>query len=484
MPNMPKISESEWEIMKVVWRQSPLIAEQIVSQLSNKIEWSDQTVKNHHHTSCGKTNDFPDIKSNRKGLLQMNFAIKIKNKIRSLVAVPMATLIVFGTIGAPSTTPVAMAAKTAGQTDSIESVFKLSSDWGLIQAVNKGLVTKTNQSVTKNGVTVTVKEILFDEAQLTVGYLEHVAADRKQEPLFRPVIWNGEEMHSANFSDAVQIDDQTTAHFLTVSNMGKFPDQFEMKLREVRVPEADSSDLWELAIPVKKVTKETTVLKPMMTKSSGDTTYTIKEIAITPSSTAVKFELKHPKYAEEFRYHPAMKLEDETGMIYEDKGLSFGKYKPPTEEGYSNEHVFMFSPFQTVPKSIKIGFVHDRLLFEYEAKPERYEAVVEHKPTAEKPIVLKRSKSGLVKINDIRYGKDKTEIRFQTEGPDPYRVSLWLKADGEEWFALKKVVDPKTYTFVAEFPALPSNAKLTITSTEIREPNYVPELAMTIPVKS
>ncbi|KZE74919.1 transcriptional regulator [Paenibacillus elgii] len=45
MPNMPKISESEWEIMKVIWRQSPLIAEQIVSQLSNKIEWSDQTVR-------------------------------------------------------------------------------------------------------------------------------------------------------------------------------------------------------------------------------------------------------------------------------------------------------------------------------------------------------------------------------------------------------------------------------------------------------
>ena len=127
----------------------------------------------------------------------MNFAIKIKNKIRSLVAIPMAALIVFGTIGASSTTPVAMAAKTAGQTGSIESVFKLSSDWGLIQALNKGLVSKTNQSVTKNGVTVTVKEVLFDEAQLTVGYVEHVAADRQQEPLFRPVNRNGDEMHSA-----------------------------------------------------------------------------------------------------------------------------------------------------------------------------------------------------------------------------------------------------------------------------------------------
>ncbi|MFB0843100.1 BlaI/MecI/CopY family transcriptional regulator [Paenibacillus oleatilyticus] len=45
MSNVPKISESEWEIMKVIWSQSPLTAEQIVLQLSDKMEWSDQTVR-------------------------------------------------------------------------------------------------------------------------------------------------------------------------------------------------------------------------------------------------------------------------------------------------------------------------------------------------------------------------------------------------------------------------------------------------------
>lgn len=45
MNNVPKISESEWEIMKVIWKQSPLTAEQIVLQLPGGIEWSDQTVR-------------------------------------------------------------------------------------------------------------------------------------------------------------------------------------------------------------------------------------------------------------------------------------------------------------------------------------------------------------------------------------------------------------------------------------------------------
>ncbi|MGN7359072.1 BlaI/MecI/CopY family transcriptional regulator [Paenibacillus sp. SAF-054] len=45
MESMPKISESEWEIMKIVWRESPQTAEQIANQLPEGTEWSDQTVR-------------------------------------------------------------------------------------------------------------------------------------------------------------------------------------------------------------------------------------------------------------------------------------------------------------------------------------------------------------------------------------------------------------------------------------------------------
>lgn len=45
MESMPKISESEWEIMKIVWKENPLTAEQIVQHLPADTEWSDQTVR-------------------------------------------------------------------------------------------------------------------------------------------------------------------------------------------------------------------------------------------------------------------------------------------------------------------------------------------------------------------------------------------------------------------------------------------------------
>lgn len=45
MEIMPKISESEWEIMKVIWRENPMTAEQIVQHLPEDTDWSDQTVR-------------------------------------------------------------------------------------------------------------------------------------------------------------------------------------------------------------------------------------------------------------------------------------------------------------------------------------------------------------------------------------------------------------------------------------------------------
>jgi BlaI family penicillinase repressor len=40
-----KISESEWRVCKVLWRKSPLTANEIVEQLGDKSNWSPRTIK-------------------------------------------------------------------------------------------------------------------------------------------------------------------------------------------------------------------------------------------------------------------------------------------------------------------------------------------------------------------------------------------------------------------------------------------------------
>jgi len=45
MNKISKISESEWEVMKLLWKSSPLTSEEIIQDLSAKHSWSAQTIK-------------------------------------------------------------------------------------------------------------------------------------------------------------------------------------------------------------------------------------------------------------------------------------------------------------------------------------------------------------------------------------------------------------------------------------------------------
>lgn len=45
MRKTPRISEAEWQIMKVVWKEHPLTAEHIIQRLADKTAWHRKTVK-------------------------------------------------------------------------------------------------------------------------------------------------------------------------------------------------------------------------------------------------------------------------------------------------------------------------------------------------------------------------------------------------------------------------------------------------------
>ena len=45
MKEVPKISEAEYEVMKVIWERNPITANEIVEKLSEKTEWQPKTVK-------------------------------------------------------------------------------------------------------------------------------------------------------------------------------------------------------------------------------------------------------------------------------------------------------------------------------------------------------------------------------------------------------------------------------------------------------
>jgi len=45
MKKVPKISESEWTVMRVLWTISPLTANEVIERLTGKTKWKPKTVK-------------------------------------------------------------------------------------------------------------------------------------------------------------------------------------------------------------------------------------------------------------------------------------------------------------------------------------------------------------------------------------------------------------------------------------------------------
>jgi len=45
MKKLPKISESEWLVMRVLWSNSPLAANEVFEQLESQTKWKPKTVK-------------------------------------------------------------------------------------------------------------------------------------------------------------------------------------------------------------------------------------------------------------------------------------------------------------------------------------------------------------------------------------------------------------------------------------------------------
>jgi BlaI family penicillinase repressor len=45
MKKLPKISESEWLVMRVLWSNGPLTANEVVKELAGKTKWKPKTIK-------------------------------------------------------------------------------------------------------------------------------------------------------------------------------------------------------------------------------------------------------------------------------------------------------------------------------------------------------------------------------------------------------------------------------------------------------
>ena len=45
MPHKPRISDAEWQVMRVLWRKSPMTVREVIEILSKKTTWKSETIR-------------------------------------------------------------------------------------------------------------------------------------------------------------------------------------------------------------------------------------------------------------------------------------------------------------------------------------------------------------------------------------------------------------------------------------------------------
>ncbi|MDR9854953.1 DUF4179 domain-containing protein [Paenibacillus sp. VCA1] len=207
-------------------------------------------------------------------------------------------------IGSGFVSPVM--AQALKQIPFLESVFNLAGDKGLQKASEAGYAVNANQSVTHNGVTIRLSEVVYDGSRLSFVLTKEMAGDGGNQGTANN--WY-EELVRSKGSSYVFIDFYVNNKLIN-SSMGyssggdkapgsllvhgldspglNIPDQFELKL-VMRF--SNDGVPYEFTLPVKKTNDNNIVLTPGETKVFDHIHMKAAKLEITPVTTRLEMEI-------------------------------------------------------------------------------------------------------------------------------------------------------------------------------------------------
>ncbi|MGM1050287.1 MAG: DUF4179 domain-containing protein [Bacillota bacterium] len=301
---------------------------------------------------------------------------------RTVLVASAATVLGAGVIGSGFVSPVM--ADALKKVPMIGMLFKDTSEQALQAAIEQGIVSEPNQSLTYDGITLKVANLLYDGTRMSfileregvdlpntaspyisedakiIGSLdsEYIESrkvpekDQKKGYIKTPTILaNGQEVDrgEGTFGD---YPDQDNAYIVELTKDLKLPDQFELT---IQANVTGVKETFEFNIPV-KVENKSLVLKPEASKSDGQFSYTVKQLDLSPVSTRLVLDSKGqvPTSPEQTGDYSASmvyyEIVDDQGNVLSPKRFEYFNSKPETE--YHIDQIF--SPFDGTPKTITI----------------------------------------------------------------------------------------------------------------------------------
>jgi len=301
---------------------------------------------------------------------------KNKPNIMKRAALTAAATVILGggIIGSGFVSPVM--ADALKQIPMFSTLFEGTSEAAVKTAMDQGLVQDPNLSVTHDGVTLRLSDLLYDGTRLSFiidregvdlpGTVVPFSEREKPEDQIpkgyikggRPtllvdgkdILFNLENVQTAGFGDFAKRENAYKAE-VQFSKL-VWGNEFELTIR-AEVTGVDEA--FEFKVPI-KIQDNTVLLKPNATKTYEDFSYNVQELVITPVTTRLVIDSKGkvPSSPEQSGDYIASMMyydivDDQGNMLDQSKVGLF--YSEPKTEYHVDE---LYSPFKGTPKSITI----------------------------------------------------------------------------------------------------------------------------------
>lgn len=231
----------------------------------------------------------------------------------------------------------------------VGSVFKISDSPTLKDVLQQGLSSAPNQSVTHEGVTLILTDLIYDGNQLVMGIRQEGGTVKKDKNILDTgkldISANGKKMYyNTSVSSLSEDPDAALIRLSKGAVKQQIPDEFELTLkayvREVEEP-------FIFTIPVKKVASLISIT-PGTTKKSGKFSYTVTSFQMTPLTMQLQISYKGEFPAAVKKHHKLLyDLVDEKGKVFSPNGSD----NQPSKTGKDEQN---YGSFVTVPQSITI----------------------------------------------------------------------------------------------------------------------------------
>jgi hypothetical protein len=332
----------------------------------------------------------------------------------------------------------------------LNSIIQMLNDSGGFHGAYAEYSKIVNTSVTDNGLTLTVNEVVADDSRLIIGYTVKSANKIRSLGdigLTDSLKINGKYYSSVGSGEGEYLDDYTYAGYEEVHPQAlQQAATFNVDLDVFEI--AGQHGKWDFAFSASKdeLSKQSIVFRPKNVLDFPNSVATVDRVVFSPIDTSifVSGKYKVPRTA----YTPGGIIFDyDYWLVYDDQGVELvpKSVGGGSSNGQSFQSEMDFDIMTAIPKYLTVipckitpsmeggGAVGSAMSVTRGLESQEVSSAID----GAYPIVLAQGKMGRLIIWDVKTGNDQTTVEFTAEGIAPYvqATELYLKDDQGETLA-------------------------------------------------